>query len=140
MAEKQAQKANDLYLEFDGLVIDTDFREFDPGYGSVNTDSTAGADGLQSSLRIRDTVNPTLTILLTDDASGQAIKAKLIQGAKGQFIWGHEGNDTGKPKWGIDAQIDIAGRPHSHDAEQTLDIEFINLGRDWLFDGRTDTF
>lgn len=127
------------YVEFDGLEISVDYREFDPGLDEVSVDATAGADELESSHKIRETVEPSMTVLIQDDATGQAIKAKLKHGNTGNLIWGSEGNGTGKEKWGIEARV-VVNRVLAHDAEQVLDITFKNIGRDWLFDGRTATF
>jgi len=137
---KSARSANDLYIEFDGLAIDTDFREFDAGIDEILVDSTAGADEVESQHYIRDTVAPTGTFLIEDSAAGVLIQAKLEQGNTGNLIWGPEGNSTGDPKWGIEARVKKANIAFSHDAEQMLDVEFVNTGREWLYDGRTDTF
>ena len=136
---KNTLDGKSLYLEFDGLVIDTDYRDFDPGLSEVNTDSTAGADDLTSTHKIRDTCVPTLSVLLQGDAAGLAIRAKLAHGAEGNLIWGPRGNTAGLPKWGIEARV-ASNLPLSHGAEQVLDITFENTGRGWLFDGESDTF
>jgi hypothetical protein len=136
---KQTLDGTIAYVEFDGVEISVDFREFDPGLDEVSVDSTAGDDGLESSHKIRETVEPTMTVLIQDDATGQAIKAKLKHGQTGNLIWGPEGNSTGKEKWGIEARV-VVNRALAHDAEQILDITFKNIGRDWLFDGRTEAF
>ena len=129
-----------LYLEFGGLQIDTDFLEFDPGTAAVTIDSTAGNDGLQSEHTIREAVAPKLKVLLQSDAGGLAIKAALELGVTGNLIWGEEGNAAGKPKWGIEAKVKMSNIALAHESEQILDVEFMNVGRDWLFDGRTATF
>jgi|SaaInl7_200m_RNA_FD_contig_21_1776474_length_1028_multi_20_in_0_out_0_3 hypothetical protein len=137
---KSARSANVLYLEFDGLAIDTDFREFDPGIDEILVDSTAGADEVENQHRIRDTVAPTASILVEDSAAGLLIAAKLEHGTTGNLIWGPRGNTAGYPKWGIEARVKKANTAFSHEAEQVFDVEFVNVGREWLFDGRSDTF
>lgn len=136
---KNTLSGHKLYLEFDGLQIDGDFREFDPGIDEVSVDSTAGDDELESTHKIRENVEATLMILIQDDAGGQAIVAKLKHGATGNLIWGDNTNTAGKPKWGYEARC-VVNRSFAHDSEQVLDITFKNIGREWLFDGRTDTF
>lgn len=136
----QARSGLDYYVEFNGLALSIGVREFDPGIDTVTVDSTAGADGLETTHPIRMTSAPTLTLLIDKSAEGIAIKAALKAGTKGNLIWGEEGNATGKPKWGIYAEVKKANVPMSHDAEQVLDVEFINHSRNWLFDGRVATF
>ena len=136
---KATKDGKSLYLEFAGVVIDTDFRDFDPGISEQETDSTAGADGLVSSHKIRDMVDPTLSILLQDDASGDAIRAALEHGNTGNLIWGPDGNGTGERRWGIEARV-VANLPLGHASEQVLDVTFKNIGRDWLYDGNSSTF
>lgn len=137
---KSTRSANVLYIEFDGLAIDTDFREFDPGIDGVYVDSTAGADDLESMHPIRMTANPTGSFLIDDSAAGLAILVKLKEGATGNLIWGPRGNTAGYPKWGIEAEVKKAQATFSHDAEQVLEVEFVNKGRTWLYDGRSSTF
>ena len=127
------------YVEFGGLEISVDFRSFNPNIDEVAVDATAGDDALESSHKIREVIEPTMTILIQDDATGQAIKAALKHGNTGNLVWGPEGNTTGKEKWGIEARV-VVNREVAHDAEQILDITFKNTGRDWLYDGRTATF
>lgn len=135
---KSARSGHVVYIEFGGVAIDTDFRSFDPGIDSVETDATAGADALESSHQIRETVAPTGQFLI--ETTETALLAKLEQGVTGNLIWGPEGNTTGMPKWGIEARIKKSNIAFSHDGEQVIDVEWVNTGRDWLFDGRTDTF
>jgi len=134
-----AKDGKSLYLEFAGVVIDTDYREFDPGLTEVNTDKTAGADALTSTHKLRDTVIPTLSILLKDSVASEAIATALAHGATGNLIWGPDGNTAGEPKWGIEARV-VSNVAQSFNAETMMDVTFENNGTDWLFDGRTDTF
>jgi len=136
---KTAKDGTSLYLEFGGVVIDTDFRDFDPAITEVSVDSTAGADALTSTHKIRETCVPTLTLLVTGDATGEAIVEALEHGKTGNLIWGPDGNGTGERKYGIEARV-VANLPLSHGAEQVLSVTFQNIARDWLFDGRSDTF
>lgn len=137
---KQSRKGNALYLEFDGVEIGVDFRSFDAGFDAQTVDNTAGDDALVSEFVIREMIKPTAQILVQDDATGQTIAAKLKQGVTGNLVWGPEGNASGKPKWGIEAEVKKSNIPFAHDGEQVFDVEWINTGRVLLFDGRTDTF
>lgn len=129
-----------LYLEFNSVVIDTDYREFDPAIDEVQVDSTAGADPLESMHHIRDTVGPTGSFLVQNDTAGKAIVAALKMGATGNLIWGLLGNTAGLAKWGIEARVKTSNVAASYDSELILDVEWVNTGRDWLYDGRTATF
>ena len=135
---KSARSGHVVYIEFDGVVIDTDFRSFDPGIDSVETSSTAGLDGLESSHLIRETVAPTGQFLI--ETTETAILEALEQGNTGNLIWGPEGNAAGKPRWGIEARIKKSNIAFAHDGEQVIDVEWVNTGRTWLYDGRSSTF
>jgi len=128
-----------LYLEFAGVQINGKFREFDPGLTEVNTDATGGDDALTSTHKLRDTVNPTLRILVQNTTEGNATVAALLHGASGNLIWGPDGNSAGNPKWGIVARVN-ANTPFKMDQERILEVTFQNEGDDWLFNGNTDTF
>lgn len=140
MADVQARSGHVSYIEFDGLEISIGSRDFDPGTDGIYVDSTAGSDELETQHKIRMTSNPTLKLLLDDSAEGLAIQAKLEEGNTGNLIWGRRGNTAGYAKWGISAEVKKASVVMAHGAEQVLDVEFVNKGREWLFDGRTDTF
>lgn len=136
---KATRTGKELYLEFAGTPIDLDFRDFDPGVTEVSADSTAGADALTTTVKIRETVAPSFSILVQSDATGLAVYALLEHGAIGNLIWGSNGNGVGEPKWGIEARL-MVNEVSNHGGERLLDVAVENTGRDWLFDGRTDTF
>lgn len=140
MAAKSSVAGKELYLEFNSVDISLDVREFDPGLDGVYVDSTAGADEVESQFHIRDTLAPTASFLVQDDATGLATKAALEMGVQANLIWGPRGNSGGLEKWGITAEVKMANIAFAFDAEQVLDVEWVNVGRGWLYDGRTDTF
>lgn len=140
MAAKQARSSHVLYLEFDGQSLVTAFRKFDPGVSEDVVDATSGADGLSSEHTIRATVAPTGEFLVLDDATGQAIRAKLKVGTTGNLIWGEEGNASGKPRGGITARVKKANIAFSFDGEQVIQVEWSNTSADWLYDPNSSTF
>ena len=137
---KTPRRGNVLFLELNSVDASCAVRSFEDGKSEITTDATSGNDPLESQFFIRDTVAPTGTFLVLDDALGILIRAELEQGREYNLIWGPEGNAAGKPKWGIEARVNTDGPTYEHDTEQVLNVEWTNRGADWLFDGRSDTF
>lgn len=127
-----------LYLEFDGVALsDMGVEKFDPGRGETTADTTDIKSGLESSARLRGTCAPTCRIKIDGSATGLAIMAKLVDGKVGNLIWGHEGNTTGDPKYGVAARLNVTKLVDMANI-QVWDLSWANVGRDWLFDFDTD--
>lgn len=129
-----------FYLEFDGVNLFTDYREFDPGTDYDTAEGTAGGDALRKHVTTKLKVEPTGTFIVDSDATGLLIAGVLKAGHTGNLIWGPKGNGTGMPKAGIVATVKKANIPSTYDAEREYDVEWINTDGDWLFDPTTDTF
>lgn len=93
----------DLYLAFDGTVLDTDFRSFNPSEEIGMVDQSAGAD----------TGSTWLTTLITGTASSAFVLQSadtttwgaLSPGSEGTLEWGEEGTASGKPRHYINAIV-----------------------------------
>lgn len=140
MTDRQARSGHKYYVEFDGVDLSAFVRDFDPGTGGVYVDSTAGNQALETTHRIRGSVNPTATILVDDSASGLAVRAVLEESNTGNLIWGENGNTSGQRKGGISAICTKSNIVGSHEAEQVIDVEWGNVGLDWLYDPNSATF
>lgn len=128
------------YLEFDGVVIDNDYRSFDPGFEIETVEATAGGSTARSYVPTLIKVEPSGTFIVDNNANGIAIRAVLKEGNSGNLIWGPEGNAAGKPKWGITANISKSQVAATYDAELELEVTWYNEADDLLFDGRSATF
>ena len=129
-----------FYLEFAGVICTSDYREFDPGIDYDTAEGTAGGDPLRRHVHTKLKVEPTLRLITDDDATGQAIAAVLKEGTQGNLIWGSFGNAAGKRKAGILAEVKKANVADTYDEEKEWDVEFINIGSDWVFNPSTATF
>lgn len=129
-----------FYLEFDGVVLTSDYREFDPGVDYDTAEGTAGGDTLRKHMTTKLKVEPTATIVVDSDATGLLIAGVLEEGHTGNLIWGPKGNGTGMPKAGIVAKVKKVNIPSTYDAEREYDVEWINTDGAWLFDPTSATF
>lgn len=128
------------YLEFDGVVIDNDYRSFDPGFEIETVEGTAGGDSVRLYVPTLIKVEPSGTFIVDNNANGIAIRAVLKEGNSGNLIWGPEGNAAGKPKWGITANISKSQVASTYDAELELEVTWYNEDGALLYDGRVATF
>lgn len=140
MADAQPRKGEEYYVEFDGQAITVGLRAFDPGLGEVSADTTAAGDALETQGLIRETIAPTMTVLVDKSATGILIEAVMAMGNTGNLIWGPRGNTSGYPKWGISARVAKSLPVLDHGDEQILEVEFANVGRAWVYNGRSATF
>ncbi len=140
MAAKQARPGLDYYIEVGGTDYTEFFISFDPGLSKKFVDATAGDDAVQSKVGIRMVCEPSGDILIEDGAAGLALQALLEEGNVTTLHWGARGNTTGYPKWGIDVEIEKGNIPMKHDDKQVISVVFANVGKAFLFDGRTDTW
>lgn len=141
MAARQGISSLNWYVEFGGVVIDIGRDSFDEGLGNVDSDLTGMTANLETSIRIRKSVEPTMMLIIDEATAGAAIDAALKDGTQGTLIWGPKGNGTGKPKYGIFARVDRTNVAAKGD-RVAADIVFKNEGDDWAFnfDINGDTF
>lgn len=132
--------SDSFYLEFNSVALTSDYREFDDGMEEDTVDGSAGGDDVRVMVQTLIKVDPSLTIIVDDNAEGQAIRAVLKIGQTGNLIWGPEGNAPGKPKWGISARCTAAPTKRTYDKEAEIEVKFANLQGTFVFDGRTATF
>lgn len=134
------QTGNALYVSFDGVVIDTLYRSFDPGTELEFVDVSAGGDALRVYAETLRSVAPTMT-LINDTAemgtSTTLIFNALTEGNEGSLVWGPFGTSAGMPKFGITAKVSKVNPSHTYDAEVEYEVEWQNTGSAFLFDGRT---
>jgi hypothetical protein len=130
-----------FYVEYDGVSIWSDSRNFKPNLEYETVEGSAGGDTLRNYVPTLLKCDPELTLIVDDNAAGQAIRAVLKEGNDGNLIWGFEGNVVGKPKWGITANISKAQVDDvTYDGELEIKVKFYSTAGTLLFDGRTATF
>ncbi len=134
----------DLYLAWtpDGevapILLHKIAKKFDPGMSGMYQENTAGGNDLVTSQRIRGKVDPKGTFGYYKASTGEAIAAEFLnEGTIGTLEWGIEGNATGKPRASIKAQINKSNTPVELDGLVEVEIEFVNIGTEWIFDPAT---
>lgn len=130
----------DYYLEYDGVAIKGDYRNFDPGFEFDTVEGTAGGDTVRNYVPTLIKVEPSGTFIVDNNAAGIAIRAVLKEGNDGNLVWGPEGNATGKPKWGVACNISKAQVSATYDAEQEIEVTWYVASGSLLYDGRSATF
>lgn len=144
--ERNSNVGNLLYLAWTPSggsthILSTYFSNFDAGFSTDVKENTTGGNELGSEQIIRQRVKPKASIIWeSDDATFDALKAAIAQKTSGTLVWGYEGNGPGKPKWGILAQISMMNAPMKHDDLVTIELEWINRGDTFVYDGNEDTF
>lgn len=129
-----------LYLSFDGVDIKTLYRSFDPGIEKENVDVSAGGDQLRFYADTLMKVSPTGTFIVDTAEMGTAA-TKILNALKveneGSLVWGMAGTATGMDKWGITAKVVKSNHSSEYDGETEIEVEWVNTGSAFLFDGRT---
>jgi hypothetical protein len=93
----------DLYLSFDGTVLDTDFRSFNPSEEIGLVDQSAGAD--TGSTWLTTLITGTAAAAFVLQAADTATWGVLTPGSEGTLEWGEEGTASGKPRHYINAIV-----------------------------------
>lgn len=131
---------DNFYLSFDGVVIDQLYRSFDPGSEEENVDVSAGGDTMRVYAPTLRKLAPTASFIYDTAEIGTAatkIFQALTEGNEGTLLWGPAGTATGMPKWGINARVSKSNAPQQYDGETEVEVEWINIGSAFYFDGRT---
>jgi hypothetical protein len=131
---------SDFYLEFDGVDITADVREFDPGIEDDTTESSTRGSTLRTHLPTKTKVEPTASLALK--STNTTVLAKLKRGVSGSLVWGPQGNSAGDPKAGITAKV-IKGYPDqaiTYDELTMIEVSWINTGDTWVHDPTTAVF
>ena len=119
------------YIEFAGIELNTDYRNFDGDRSIDKSETTAGADTDKSYLpTIRDGTFK-MTFVQDNSASGTAVVGTLYEGSEGTLIWGPEGTATGKPKYSCVAFVESLSTPLKYNEATMRDVTFQKNGS-WL--------
>ena len=119
------------YIEFAGIELNTDYRNFDGDRSIDKSETTAGADTDKSYLpTIRDGTF-SMTFVQDNSASGTAVVGVLYEGSEGTLIWGPEGTATGKPKYSCVAFVESLSTPLKYNEATMRDATFQKNGS-WL--------
>ena len=129
-----------LYVEFDGTALNTDYRTLDVSYGQDTAQTTAGADEFRNYANTVKTIEATFEAVVDEfSGRGSAFKALLIPGSEGTLIWGEEGTAAGKPKDGYLARITTADKSYGYESEITYSVTFQMAGTELAFDSSKTT-
>lgn len=129
------------YVEFRGIEISQDIRNFAPNESTDSVESTAGDDTAKSYIpRLR---NMTFSgqIVERGVAAGTAVREAVKNGAQGTLTWGPEGTATGQPKYSILAFVNQNNKSVPYDGLVMNDITWQADG-DWIenYDRSGDTW
>jgi hypothetical protein len=123
------------------ILLHTYYNDFDAGIDADYKDNTAGGHDLESMQFIRDKVAPKASIGYYEPSAGTSVFAEFLQpGTFGILEWGYEGNASGKPRWGIQAEIKKSNVSAKKSDLLVADVEWVNIADDWEYNGRTATF
>jgi len=92
----------DLYLDFGGVVLDTDYRSFSESEEIGLVDQSAGSDTARTYLTTLEDGTASATIVI--QAGNTATWVAVDIGTDGTLTWAPEGTTAGKPKhtvWAI---------------------------------------
>jgi hypothetical protein len=119
------------------------WKNFDPGMDANYEVNSAGGHLLETEQRIRGTCKPRLSLPYRTGTAGDDIREVLFEGAQVELIWGPEGGGSGKPKFGIYAEVKKFNATSKRDGLTEIECEFVNIGSEYLFYGSgptADTF
>ena len=92
-----------LYLAFNGTVLDTDYRSFGPSEEIGTVEQSAGSDENRTYLTTLKDGSADATIVLQADDS--ATWGAVALGTEGSLEWGEEGSVAGKPRHYVNAIV-----------------------------------
>lgn len=119
------------YLEFRGIELNTDYRNFDGDRSIDKSETTAGADTDKSYLpTIRDGTMK-MTFVQDSAAAGTAVVRNLYEGAEGTLTWGPQGTATGAPKYSCVAFVESLSTPLKYNEATLRDVTWQKNG-EWL--------
>lgn len=120
-----------LYLEFDGVALSADHRGLDVSRAAKTDDTTAGADEAESHIVLTTSASFDLTLLDDDGSGGDDIRAALIEGAQGLFVFGPQGNEAGKPCYSCQATVTSVSVSYPYDKSVEVKATLTRNG-DWV--------
>lgn len=120
-----------LYLAFNGTVLDTDYRAFNPSEDGDLSDVSAGADANRTYVtNLKDGTASGTILVQADDTT---IWGAVAVFAEGTLEWAEEGTAAGKPRHHVNAIVTGRNKTAEYASEVTADIS-------WQFSGAvTDT-
>jgi hypothetical protein len=125
-----------LYVEFKGTAISSDFREWKDSGEMGLVDASSGADAAKTFLKTLLDGSATLHALYqTDGTAATYVYNLCAEGAEGSLIIGPEGNTAGKPRKTVNAIVKKRDRsiPYKDVVELTIDFQFSGAATDGVF-------
>lgn len=90
-----AHTGKNLFLDFAGTVLDTDYRAFSGTETGGLVDASAGADANRTYLTTLKDGTATATIVIQAGTAGTLVWAALAPTTSGTLMWGAEGSGAG---------------------------------------------
>jgi hypothetical protein len=111
-----------LYLDFGGTVLDTDYRSFSQSEEMGLVDASAGSDANRTYLTTLKDGTASTTIVY--QASGTLVWDALVPGTNGTLTWAEEGTTSGKSKHTVWATVVSREKSMEYADLAVADIEF----------------
>ena len=111
-----------LYLAFNGTVLDTDYRSFAPNEEIGIVDQSAGSDAARTYLTTLEDGTATATIVIQSDDT--TTWGAVDKGAEGTLEWGEEGTTAGNMRHYVNAIVTGRNRSMSFDDLVVGDLSF----------------
>lgn len=118
----------DLWVEFDGTVLSTDFRSFEQNQTTDTIEVTAGADAQKTYLFTVDDGTASLTMLYLAGSSGSAIYDAVENGTEGTLVWAPDGSSGNNAYYSVNAGVTERGVSHPY-------ADVVELNVSWQFSG-----
>lgn len=120
-----------LYIEFKGVEIYTDFRSITTEMSTDKSESSAGADNEKQYLTTLGDATISMDYVLENSAAGTAIDGVLYHKSLGTLTWGNEGTATGQPKYSCVAFVESVSDPVTYNEVVVSSVSFQKTG-DWI--------
>jgi len=121
----------DLYIEFVGTAINSDYRTLNTDNTIDKSESTAGADTEKGYIETIGDATISMDYVLENSAAGTAIDGILYRGNRGTLTWGPEGTAAGKPKYSCVAFVESVSDPVTYNEVQVSSVSFQKDG-EWI--------
>lgn len=129
-----------LYMAFGSTVLSAAQRSLSITEEQETADVTAGADDYRNFANTVKMIEAEAELLYQDGTAGSAILAALPLGTEGTFVWGPEGNATGRPRKGFLARVVNISQDIPFDDAITITLGLQMAGTALAYNGITDKF
>ena len=115
-----------LYMAFNGTVLDTDYRDFAANRAIGTVDASAGADADRTFLTTLREGDGSIAIIR--QASDTTTYGALLPGTEGTFEWAEEGTTAGLARHYVNAIVTGLNEPQSYEDLVMVEVSFLFSG------------